>query len=67
MVLQRDQYPKEALSPDRLSDIDQVMADAVEMKFLDAPLSKRSSRSAGFHRRVRDAVEPAVLALDETT
>jgi NitT/TauT family transport system substrate-binding protein len=41
VVLQRDQYnPKEALSPDRLSDIDQVMADAVEMKFLDAPLSK---------------------------
>jgi len=41
VVMQRDQYnPKEALSPDRLSDIDQVMADAVEMKFLDAPLSK---------------------------
>jgi NitT/TauT family transport system substrate-binding protein len=41
VVLQRDQYnPKEALSPDRLSDIEQVMADAVEMKFLDAPLSK---------------------------
>jgi NitT/TauT family transport system substrate-binding protein len=41
VVMQRDQYnPKEALSPDRLSDIDQVMADAVEMKFLDAPLAK---------------------------
>ena len=41
VVMQRDQYnPKEALSPDRLSDIDQVMADAVEMKFLDAPLNK---------------------------
>lgn len=41
VVMQRDQYnPKEALSPDRLSDIDQVMADAVEMKFLDAPLTK---------------------------
>lgn len=41
VVMQRDQYnPKEALSPDRLSDLDQVMADAVEMKFLDAPLSK---------------------------
>ncbi len=41
VVMQRDQYnPKEALSPDRLSDIDQAMADAVEMKFLDAPLSK---------------------------
>jgi len=41
VVMQRDQYnPKEALSPDKLSDLDQVMADAVEMKFLDAPLSK---------------------------
>jgi NitT/TauT family transport system substrate-binding protein len=41
VVMQRDQYnPKEALSPDKLSDLDQVMADAVEMKFLDAPLTK---------------------------
>jgi NitT/TauT family transport system substrate-binding protein len=41
VVMQRDQYnPKEALSPDRLSDIEQVMADGVEMKFLDAPLTK---------------------------
>jgi len=41
VVMQRDQYnPKEALSPDRLSDLDQVMADAVEMKFLEAPLTK---------------------------
>ncbi len=41
VVMQRDQYnPKEALSPDRLSDIDQVMADAIEMKFLEAPLTK---------------------------
>jgi NitT/TauT family transport system substrate-binding protein len=41
VVLQRDRYnPKEALSPDRLSDIEQVMADGVEMKFLDAPLTK---------------------------
>jgi NitT/TauT family transport system substrate-binding protein len=41
VVMQRDQYnSKEALSPDRLSDLDQVMADAVEMKFLDAPLTK---------------------------
>src|SRR5262249_28568183 len=41
VVMQRDQYnPKAALSPDRLSDLDQAMADAVEMKFLDAPLSK---------------------------
>lgn len=41
VVMQRDQYnPKEALSPDRLSDIEQVMTDAIEMKFLDAPLTK---------------------------
>jgi NitT/TauT family transport system substrate-binding protein len=41
VVMQRDQYnPKEALSPDRLSDLDQVVAGAVEMKFLDAPLTK---------------------------
>lgn len=41
VVMQRDQYnPKEALSPDRLSDIEQVMADAIDMKFLDAPLTK---------------------------
>src|SRR5882757_3203295 len=41
VVMQRDQYNrKDALSPDRLSDLDQVMADAVEMKFLDAPLTK---------------------------
>jgi NitT/TauT family transport system substrate-binding protein len=33
-------YPKEAISPDRLSDIDKVMEDAVALKFLDAPLSK---------------------------
>src|SRR5262249_24357538 len=41
VVMQRDQYnPKDALSPDRLSDLDQVMADAVEVKFLDARLTK---------------------------
>jgi NitT/TauT family transport system substrate-binding protein len=41
VVLQRDQYnPKEALSPDRLSDLDQAMADGVEMKFLERPLTK---------------------------
>jgi NitT/TauT family transport system substrate-binding protein len=41
VVLQRDQYnPKEALSPDKLSDLDQVMADGVEMKFLERPLTK---------------------------
>ncbi len=32
--MQRDQYNhREALSPGLLSDIDRVMADAVEMKF----------------------------------
>ena len=41
VVLQRDQYnPKEAMSPDKLSDLDQVMTDAVDMKFLEAPLTK---------------------------
>src|SRR5215211_3679030 len=41
VIMQRDQYnPKEALSPDRLSDIEQVMADAIDLKFLDAPLTK---------------------------
>jgi len=33
-------YPKDAISPDRVQDIDKVMADAVALKFLDAPLSK---------------------------
>ncbi len=36
----RQFHPKEALDPDRLSDIDGVMADAVALKFLDAPLTK---------------------------
>ncbi len=41
VILQRDEFnPKEALSPDRLSDLDGVMADAVALKFLDAPLTK---------------------------
>jgi NitT/TauT family transport system substrate-binding protein len=41
VVLQRDQYnPKEALSPDKLSDLDQVMADGIDMKFLDKPLTR---------------------------
>ena len=41
VVLQRDQYnPKEALSPDKLSDLDQVMADGIDMKFLERPLTK---------------------------
>jgi NitT/TauT family transport system substrate-binding protein len=33
-------YPKEAISPDRVQDIDKVMADAMALKFLQAPLSK---------------------------
>jgi NitT/TauT family transport system substrate-binding protein len=36
----KDFYPKEAISPDRVEDIDKVMADAVTLKFLQAPLSK---------------------------
>ncbi|ARQ00619.1 ABC transporter substrate-binding protein [Pseudorhodoplanes sinuspersici] len=41
VILQRDQFnPKEAMSPDRLSDLDGVMKDAVDVKFLDAPLTK---------------------------
>ena len=32
-------YPKEAIDPDRVQDIDKVMADAVSLKFLDAPLT----------------------------
>jgi NitT/TauT family transport system substrate-binding protein len=33
-------YPKENLDPDRISGLDQAMADAVESKFIPAPLSK---------------------------
>ena len=33
-------YPKEALDPDRIEGLDDVMADAVAFKFLNAPLSK---------------------------
>ena len=41
VILQRDQFnPKEAMSPDRLSDLDGVMKDAIDVKFLDAPLTK---------------------------
>jgi len=35
-----DFYPKTALDPDRIEGIDGVMADAVTMKFIPAPLSK---------------------------
>ncbi len=34
-------YPKNNLRPDRLSGVDQAMADAVAMKFLSAPLTKQ--------------------------
>jgi NitT/TauT family transport system substrate-binding protein len=33
-------YPKNSIDPDRVEDIDKVMADAVTLKFLDAPLTK---------------------------
>jgi NitT/TauT family transport system substrate-binding protein len=36
----REFHPKAALDPDRLSEIDGVMADAVALKFLEAPLTK---------------------------
>jgi len=36
----KDFYPKDAINPDRVQDIDKVMADAVSLKFLDAPLTK---------------------------
>jgi len=35
----RQFYPKEAISPDRVSNIDKVMAVAVMLKLLDAPLT----------------------------
>jgi NitT/TauT family transport system substrate-binding protein len=38
--LQRDEFnPKEALNPDKLSDLDLVMQDAVAGKFLEKPLT----------------------------
>jgi NitT/TauT family transport system substrate-binding protein len=41
VVLQRDQFnPKEAMLPDRLSDLDLVMEDAVALKFLDKPMTR---------------------------
>jgi NitT/TauT family transport system substrate-binding protein len=33
-------YPKASIDPDRVEDIDKVMADAIGLKFLDAPLTK---------------------------
>ena len=39
--LQRQEFnPKDAMNPDKLSDIDLVMQDAVAGKFLDKPLTK---------------------------
>lgn len=35
-----DFYPKTSLDPDRIEGIDSVMADAVTMKFIPAPLTK---------------------------
>ena len=41
VIFQRDQFnPKEAMLPDRLSDLDGAMKDAVDVKFLDAPLTR---------------------------
>jgi NitT/TauT family transport system substrate-binding protein len=38
--LQRDEFnPKDALNPDKLSDIELVMQDAVAGKFLEKPLT----------------------------
>ena len=33
-------YPKDNLRPNRLSGVEQAMADAIALKFLSAPLSK---------------------------
>jgi NitT/TauT family transport system substrate-binding protein len=42
VVMQRDQFnPKDAMLPDRLSDLDLVMEDAVALKFLDKPMTKQ--------------------------
>ena len=39
--MQRTEFnPKEAINPDKLSDIDLVMQDAIAGKFLEKPLSK---------------------------
>ncbi len=50
VVLSRTEFhPKIALDPDRISDIEGVMADAVALRFLDAPLTKE--QLAEFFRR----------------
>ncbi|HZL32008.1 MAG TPA: ABC transporter substrate-binding protein [Pseudolabrys sp.] len=39
--LQKKEFnPKSAMNPDKLSDVDLVMKDAIDGKFLDAPLTK---------------------------
>ena len=38
--------PKEAVDPDRISGVDDVMADAVTFKYIPAPLTKRNSTSS---------------------
>jgi NitT/TauT family transport system substrate-binding protein len=39
--MQRKEFnPKEAINPDKLSDLDLVMQDAIAGKFLEKPLSK---------------------------
>lgn len=41
VIMQRDQFnPKQAMLPDRVSDLDAVMKDAVDLKFLKEPLTK---------------------------
>lgn len=40
-----DFYPKDALDPDRLSGIDQMMADAVSTKFLSQPLTPEQQKT----------------------
>ncbi len=35
----KDFYPKDAINPDRVQDIDKVMVDGVAVKILDAPLT----------------------------
>ncbi len=33
-------YSKEGLNPDRISGLDEIMTDAIAMKFLSAPLTE---------------------------
>jgi NitT/TauT family transport system substrate-binding protein len=38
--LREEFYPKEAISPDKISGLDKIVADAVALKFLSAPLTE---------------------------